>query len=49
MLARLMTVGQRFPMFFAFESLPLAIIVVSFVVGFVAGILIYPLVRVIRD
>jgi hypothetical protein len=36
-------------MFFVFESLPLATIAVSFVVGFLAGILIYPLVRVIRD
>ena len=36
-------------MFFAFESLPLTIIVVSFAVGFVAGIVIYPMVRVIRD
>jgi hypothetical protein len=43
------TVEQRFPMFFAFESLPLTIIAVSFAVGFVAGILIYPMVRVIRD
>jgi hypothetical protein len=30
-------------MFFAFESLPLAIIAVSFAVGFVAGMLVYPL------
>jgi hypothetical protein len=36
-------------MFFVFESLPLAIIAVSFAVGFVAGILIHPMVRVIRD
>jgi hypothetical protein len=43
------TVGQRFPMFFAFESLPLTIVAVSFAVGFVAGILFYPMVRVIRD
>ena len=49
MLARPTTVGQRFPMFFAFASLPLTIIAVSFAVGFVAGILIYPMVRVIRD
>lgn len=42
-------VEQRFPMFFAFESLPLTIIAVSFAVGFVAGIVIYPMVRVIRD
>jgi hypothetical protein len=43
------TVGQGFPMFFAFESLPLTIIAVSFAVGFAAGILIDPMVRVIRD
>ena len=49
MLAWHETVGQWFPMSFAFESLPLATIVVSFAVGFVAGILIYPLVRVIQD
>jgi len=36
-------------MFFAFESLPLTIIAVSFAVGFVAGIVIYPMVRAIRD
>jgi hypothetical protein len=36
-------------MFLAFESLPLTIIAVSFAVGFVAGILLYPMVRVIRD
>jgi len=36
-------------MFFAFESLPLTIIAVSFAVGFVAGMLVYPLVRLIRD
>ena len=40
-------VEQRFPMFFAFESLPLTIIADSFAVGFVAGIV--PMVRVIRD
>ena len=49
MLAWPATVRQRFPMFFAFESLPLTIIAVSFAVGFVAGTLIYPIVRVIRD
>jgi hypothetical protein len=43
------TVERRFPMFFAFESSPFTIVAVSFAVGFVAGILIYPLVRVIRD
>ena len=47
MLAWPATVGQRFPMFFAFE--PFAIIALSFAVGFVAGILLYPMVRVIRD
>jgi len=36
-------------MFFAFESLPLTSIAVSFAIGFVAGIVIYPMVRVIRD
>jgi hypothetical protein len=36
-------------MFFAFESLPLTIIAVSFAVGFVAGIPLYPIVSVIRD
>jgi hypothetical protein len=36
-------------MFFAFESLPLTTIAVSFAVGFAAGILVYPIVRVIRD
>ena len=41
--------AYSFPMFFAFESLPFTIIAVSFAVGFVAGILIYPMVRVIRD
>ena len=49
MLAWPATVEQRFPMFFAFESLPFTIIAVSFAVGFVGGILVYPLVRVIRD
>jgi hypothetical protein len=34
--------GQKFPMFFALESLPLAIIAASFAVGFVAGMLLYP-------
>jgi hypothetical protein len=36
-------------MFFAFESLPFTIVAISFAVGFVAGIAIYPMVRVIRD
>jgi hypothetical protein len=36
-------------MFVAFGSLPLTIITVSFAVGFVAGMLVYPLVRPIRD
>jgi hypothetical protein len=36
-------------MLLAFDRLPLTIIAVSFAVGFVAGILIYPMVRVIRD
>jgi hypothetical protein len=38
-------VGQKFPMFFALESLPLAIIAASFAVGFVTGTLVYPLTR----
>jgi hypothetical protein len=36
---------QKFPMFVALESLPLAIIAVSFAAGFVAGMLVYPLTR----
>ena len=48
MLAWPATVQQRFPMFIAL-SLPFTIIAVSFAVGFVAGILMYPMVRVIRD
>jgi hypothetical protein len=36
-------------MFFAFESLPVPIIGLSFVTGFVAGMLIYPFLRVNRE
>jgi len=36
-------------MFFAFESLPFTIVTVSFAVGLIAAILIYHMVRVIRD
>ena len=41
-------VGQKFPMFVALESLPLDIIAVSFAVGFVAGMLVYPMTRLIQ-
>jgi hypothetical protein len=39
-------VVQKLAMLLAFKSVPLAVIAVSFALGFITGILAYPLVRV---